>query len=265
MNQNHSRQQMGYDLIIMFGVLILLSLICRLWPILLLMILGLFGAMLWLLYQSYSKVELIPMPPAVWEPEPIPTERDIKRIAFCVAQRRITEFILSEYPEAKWVWENPNAMKAIENNEAIFIILSRAGGYRRAQVLFKNLQVMGVQFCSESEQQGMSAKTPGIKMEKADTDQNKADIDQNKVLSEEADADIASEPELLAMEWLDAHIMEINALCNEGIGLKNEFLFLEAEDLPARECWEQICNLLISFGLTDVSCHENGIQINIMH
>ena len=135
---------MAYEVLIILGMLALLTFICRLWPILLLIILGIFIAAIRLLFLSSKKVEVIePMPQA---PEPVkePTERDVRELAYAVILKRITELITDEYPDARWVWENPNAKQCIQNGEEVYVLLNRAGGYRRAKVVIANLQVLGI-------------------------------------------------------------------------------------------------------------------------
>ena len=144
MNQKEFKRRMAYEVLIILGMLALLTFICRLWPILLLIILGIFIAAIRLLFLSSKKVEVIePMPQA---PEPVkePTERDVRELAYAVILKRITELITDEYPDARWVWENPNAKQCIQNGEEVYVLLNRAGGYRRAKVVIANLQVLGI-------------------------------------------------------------------------------------------------------------------------
>lgn len=122
MNQKEFKRRIAYEVLILLGMLALLTFICRLWPILLLIILGIFIAAIRLLFLSSKKVEVIePMPQA---PEPVkePTERDVRELAYAVILKRITELITDEYPEARWVWENPNAKKCIQNGEEVYVL-----------------------------------------------------------------------------------------------------------------------------------------------
>lgn len=121
MNQKEFKRRMAYEVLIILGMLALLTFICRLWPILLLIILGIFIAAIRLLFLSSKKVEVIePMPQA---PEPVkePTERDVMELAYAVILKRITELITDEYPDARWVWENPNAKQCIQNGEEVYV------------------------------------------------------------------------------------------------------------------------------------------------
>ena len=51
------QRHMAYEALVMLGALALLLFMCRLWPILLLVILGIFVAMLRLLFLSSPKVQ----------------------------------------------------------------------------------------------------------------------------------------------------------------------------------------------------------------
>mgnify|MGYP001852026024 FL=1 len=59
MNQKERLRRLAYDALILLGVLALITFICRLWPILLLILLGIFAAIIRLLFLSTKKVEVI--------------------------------------------------------------------------------------------------------------------------------------------------------------------------------------------------------------
>lgn len=71
--------------------------------------------------------------------------------------------------------------------------------------------------------------------------------------------------ELLAYEWTEAHIVELNARCNEAIAEGKESVLLTAEELPVKESWPDICNELIRAGIENAVCQDAGIQINLTH
>lgn len=243
MNKKDQKRHMAYEVLVLLGMLALLTFICRLWPILLLIILGIFAAVIRLLFLSSRKIEVIV--PLLLLPEPVKeaTEKDVQVLAYSVILRRVTELVLSEYPEARWVWEAPNAEKLIQESQEVFILLNHAGGYRRAKVVIRNLQVVGIEYNPQ--------------------------VEENAVLEQEDNApEPEEEPEvqnyeLLAFEWADAHIFELNARCNEAIGENLSELILLAEELPVRESWADICRELIRAGLTDVQCVSEGIKINL--
>ena len=243
MNKKDQKRHMAYEALVLLGMLALLTFICRLWPILLLIILGIFAAVIRLLFLSSRKIEVIVPLPLLPEPVKETTEKDVQVLAYSVILRRVTELVLSEYPEARWVWEAPNAEKLIQESQEVFIFLNRAGGYRRAKVVIRNLQVVGIEYNPQ--------------------------VEENAVLEPEDNApEPEEEPEvqnyeLLAFEWADAHIFELNARCNEAIGENLSELILLAEELPVRESWADICRELIRAGLTDVQCVSEGIKINL--
>ena len=68
MNDRDRKRHMAYEALVMMGLLALLLFITRLWPILLLVILGIFIAMLRLLFLSSKKVE--PVEPILALPAP---------------------------------------------------------------------------------------------------------------------------------------------------------------------------------------------------
>ena len=243
MNKKDQKRHMAYEALVLLGMLVLLTFICRLWPILLLIILGIFAAVIRLLFLSSRKIEVIVPFPLLPEPVKEATEKDVQVLAYSVILRRVTELVLSEYPEARWVWEAPNVEKLIRENQEVFILLNRAGGYRRAKVVIRNLQVVGIDYNPQTEEEAT-----------LEPENNVPDSDEEPEVQNY---------ELLAFEWADAHIFELNARCNEAIGENLSELILLAEELPVRESWADICRELIRAGLEDVQCVPEGIKINL--
>ena len=244
MNKKDQKRHMAYEALVLLGMLALLTFICRLWPILLLIILGIFAAVIRLLFLSSRKIEVIVPFPLLPEPVKEATEKDVQVLAYSVILRRVTELVLSEYPEARWVWEAPNVEKLIRENQEVFILLNRAGGYRRAKVVIRNLQVVGIDYNPQTEEEEATLEP------------------ENNVPDSDEEPEVQNY-ELLAFEWADAHIFELNARCNEAIGENLSELILLAEELPVRESWADICRELIRAGLEDVQCVPEGIKINL--
>ena len=244
MNKKDQKRHMAYEALVLLGMLALLTFICRLWPILLLIILGIFAAVIRLLFLSSRKIEVIAPFPLLPEPVKEATEKDVQVLAYSVILRRVTELVLSEYPEARWVWEAPNAEKLIRENQEVFILLNRAGGYRRAKVVIRNLQVVGIDYNPQTEEEEATLEP------------------ENNVPDSDEEPEVQNY-ELLAFEWADAHIFELNARCNEAIGENLSELILLEEELPVRESWADICRELIRAGLEDVQCVSEGIKINL--
>ena len=76
MNQREMKGRIAADILILLGMLALLSAICRLWPILLLMILGIFVAALRVLCNRPEKIEVLTPVPLLPEPKPSMTIMD---------------------------------------------------------------------------------------------------------------------------------------------------------------------------------------------
>lgn len=137
MNDKNRQRHIAYEVLVILGQLALLTYITRLWPILLLIILGIFVAALRLLFLSSQKVEpvrpLLTLPP----PHQPPTEKDLQSAAYTIVQCRITQILSAKFPEARWVWENPRAMEDILAGNPTYVLLNRAGGYRRGRVVFR--------------------------------------------------------------------------------------------------------------------------------
>lgn len=238
MGDKDFKRHMAYEAMVILGMFVLLTFICRLWPLLLLVMLGILIAAVRLLFLSSKKVEVIEPLPVPAETAKEPTEKDVQKLAYAVILRRVTELVSSEYPEARWVWEAPDAERLIREDQEAFILLNRAGGYRRARVVIRNLRVLGVEYGFQEPEEDPDPKRPDPEPE-----------NQNY--------------ELLAFEWADAHMFDLNARCNEAIGENLSEVVLLAEELPVRESWADICRELERAGLEDVQCVPEGIRINL--
>ena len=243
MNNKDWKRHIAYEVLVILGVLALLTFICRLWPILLLSILGIFVAAIRLLFLSSKRVEVIEPLPLFPNPTPEPTEKDLQALAYSLILKQVTAIVLSEYPNARWVWEAPNAFKLIELGEEVYILLNKAGGYRRAKVVIQNLQVIGLQ-CQE------------------------VPVEANEPTEEISDNPVnppKENYELIAFEWVESHIIELNTRCNDAIGHGLTEIILTADELPVRESWPDICRELMRADLENVKCVPAGIIINLSH
>ena len=68
---------------------------------------------------------------------------------------------------------------------------------------------------------------------------------------------------LIAFEWTDAHITELNGRCNDAIGCGEKELVLASVELPVRESWDALCEELLRVGVKSAECRENGIAIGL--
>ena len=87
---------------------------------------------------------------------------------------------------------------------------------------------------------------------------------------EQSDAEISPEEEqnenyeLIAFEWVDAHIIELNERCNEAIGHGITELLLQADELPVSDSWPDICCELKRSDIEEVTVVPEGIKINLL-
>lgn len=244
MNKKEWKRRTAYEALILLGLLALLLFITRLWPILLLVILGIFVAALRLLFLSPREVKTTQPTPLLPAPASAASEPDLKTQGYAHVLRQITDRVLADYPNARWIWEKPNARRLIEAGEPVCILLNRAGGYRKAQVQIVNYQVTDVIYLS-----GEAAPAPSPDAPKAEPESEVEPLPENY--------------ELLAFEWVEANLLRLNEEVNEAIGLGKAEHLLAPETLPVRESWEDICQELQRNGLEQVVADESGIHIII--
>lgn len=244
MTKKDWQRHMAYEALVILGVLALLLFVCRLWPILLLAMLGIITATLRLLFLSSPRVRpLDPMPPKAHRPTARTPEETQVSQTFGNLQVQITRQVREEYPNARWVWKTPQARERLRQGEEAAILLNRAGGYLEAAVRPLEGGQVEVRYFLPPEVPAM----------------------QEAVSQEEEPAPQTSVPEdhsLSAFEWVEAHMEELGALYNECIAQKQDFLLLTGGDLPEPAAWPALCQELTRNGLIS-SMAEDGIQIQI--
>ena len=239
---------MTHEALIILGVLAFFTFMFRLWPLLVLVIFCIIGGAIRLLFLKAKDMTVQQAEEVKPEaPKPAPTEEDVRNLAYSVILTRITKIVSSEYPLAKWVWEKPNARKLIEEGNEVFILLSGAGGYRRARVKIQNLQVIGLDY--------VTATLP--EKPKDETDTNADDEE------DENSEPIPVNYGLIAFEWVEAHVMELNDRINDAIAQgKSEYLIPE-EELPVRDSWSSIIEELGRQDIENLVEDPHGIKINL--
>ena len=135
------QRHMAYEALVILGMLALLLFVCRLWPILLLVILGIFAAALRLVFLSSPKVQPIrPEQPTSVAPAPqqAVTNREAENTedaqSFGDLQTQITRWVRQEYPNARWVWKYPDAKAAVPARRGRGHPAQPGGGYREAVI-----------------------------------------------------------------------------------------------------------------------------------
>lgn len=248
MNKKEWLCHVSYEALIILTLLALLTFICRIWPILLLIILGIFIAALRLLFLSVREIQIVqPNEKNPVNPKPV-AEADTQSHAFLFITKQVSQLVSSDYPGAKWVWELPNARRLIESGEDVYILLNRAAGYRRAKVIISDQTVESLEY--------QTLSVPAI----VELIQEEDDQDDIKTIVGEP---VPENYDLVAFEWVEKHLMELNNRCNEAIGLGQSDFIVLASELPARESWESICKELKRNELKDVQCTDEGIKIRI--
>lgn len=258
MKDRDTQRHYAYEALVIMGLLALLLYITRLWPILLLVILGIFIAALRLLFLSSRKIE--PLEPVLALPEPQkpkePSEQDMQNMAYYLIQKGITEILLSRFPDCRWVWENPYAKEDIQKGNKVYVLLNKAGGYRKGLVVIQNYHV-----CDVILETGNEKKQPSANGSTVMPKQKPTQPEPSESVDEESDEEIPEDYGLLAFQWVDAHVMELNERINEAIGQRKEDILITAEELPVQESWLEICKELERNDLTGASCCRDGILI----
>ena len=239
------KRHLAYEVLTLLGIIILLCFITRLWPILLLALVGAVVAAIFLLFASLRKPEVVMTPPLL-PPPPVPeNEHDLLRMAFVILERRITEAVLTEHPGARWVWETPNPERALHAGEPLFILLNHAGGFRRAQAVIANLQLVSLSYTVAP------VKTENEPPEAPPKDEP----------DEDTEVPMPVNYELIAFEWVEDHISYLSDQCNEAIARGDERFMIPASVLPARESWPAVCVELEKHDFSDAERMDDGVAI----
>lgn len=232
------------DIFTVIMLLALLLTIVRLWPLLLLLLIGLIAYALWVLFhvaKQSVKAEPAPLPML---PAPV-TEQALLAAAFGLLQRKITEQVVMRYPGARWVWSMSNAFDQFAAGQPLLILLNGAGGYQRATVWVKDLQFVGLVYATvpsdSSEQSGGKAPEP----------------EEPAVESEEVDYG------LLSFEWVEANMQHLNALSNEAVAEGQDGFRIPAEELPHGDSWPTLCAELVRNGFAAAEPMADGIHVKI--
>ena len=248
MKDKEWKKHIAFEALVILTMVLVLTFICRIWPILLLALIGIIIAALRLLFLSSNKVKVIQPMLALPAPKPELTERDVRDMAYSVILSRISMMVTGSYPDARWIWAEPDARRRIENGEDVFILLNRAGGYRKAKVRIDNLQVQEIIYSFDEPEEPEDIP-----------------LDPNDVETETPvpDQQPPEKIEQISKEMVENHNNEKKYRCNEAIGQGKNVVILTADELPDPKSWEAICEELIRAEITDVVCGPEGIIINL--
>ena len=238
------KMQKRRDVLTVIGMMILLAFILRMWPILLLMLIGVFFYALWMLFHMDAAPQQPAQAPLMAQPPPA-SEESVLNTAFSVLQRRITEQVLLRYPNARWVWGVADARDRFVHGGELSILLNRAGGYRRAVVQVNNLQFCGLQYPTAEQPQQPASEPETEPSEEPEQEPETVDYG------------------LLAFEWVEANLQALNAQCNEVIGSGKDSFRIPASQLPHGDSWPLICKELLRNGFSAAEPVADGIQVQI--
>lgn len=238
------KNQVSHSILTLLVALSLLALLLRLWPVLLLLMLGLFGYGLWALIHALRQPAAV-RPPAQEAPpvQPMPmSEQELLAAAFGLFQRRITEHVSAVYPHAKWVWSEPGARERFAAGGPLTILLNGAGGYQKAVVQVNGLQFSCLRYLPRN---GGTEPEPDPAQPPEENDPPQVDYG------------------LLAFEWVEANVQRLYAQNNEAISAGRVAFRIPAEELPHGGCWPPICAELARYGFAGAEPVANGIHVQI--
>ena len=245
MTKKERARRLTYEALVILGVLALLLYLCRLWPLLLLTLLGIFLAAARLLVLSAATVR-----PVETQPPPSGRERREDRPEnreFGNLQVQITRQVEADYPGARWVWKDPNPTEKFLQGDTLGILLNRAGGYREAALRLEGHTLSSVQYL-------------GAPAEKLRLPQQE-EAGEVLELSPKPEPPQPADTSALAFQWVESHWEELDALCNECIAQGQDFLLISGGELPEPAAWPALCKELCSWGLS-CTLREDGVQIN---
>lgn len=223
--------------VIILGVIAILTLLFRLWSFFFIALALYIGARIWCRILRAK----------------LPKEYEVKRPAKRRSSRakkgigeQVSMWVNADYPNAKWVWAHVDTPKRIANGEDVFIILNGAGGYRRARVNITGNIVVALEYMKAPIRESvLEQKLEVIQTENVTVEKPSANYD------------------LMAYEWVEAHINELNERLNEAVGSGISEYLLSAKELPIPDSWISVCAELKRAGVSEAECVQEGIKIKI--
>ena len=232
------------DIVVVIMLLAALLTIVRLWPLLLLLLIGLIAYALWVLFHvARQPVKTEPVP-LLMLPAPV-TEQSILAAAFGLLQRKITEQVAMRYPDARWVWGASNTFDQFAAGQPLTILLNSAGGYQKATVWVKDLQFAGLVYTSVSGSRAGHSGDQTAEPEEPPAEQKEVDYG------------------LLSFEWVEANMQRLNALNNEAVAAGQDGFRISAEELPHGDSWPTLCAELVRNGFAAAEPMADGIHVKI--
>ena len=203
-----------------------------------------------LIFVLRKMAEKKPAPATIVQTPALPapaTEQSVLTLAFGVLQNRITETVRCYYPTARWTWITGNAQEQFAAGNPLAIMLNGAGGYRTAIVITHELQ-----FC------GLVYQTATIPVPDSPDTAEPAPVSEPEP-GNEGETDYG----LLAFEWVEANLQQLNARGNEAIAQGEDGFRISAGELPHGDSWPAIRAELVRSGFKAAEVLADGIQVQI--
>ena len=248
MNTKQRKQSHVCDALEILVALLLLVFINRLWPILLLVILGVFVVALRLAFLPCREDETESCP----REQSRSAEKSAPDQQYTTIVQQVAGLVRHDYPDARWVWESPRAREHIEAGENVYILLDHAGGFQKAEVQIRDMCTVSLKYETKEPAVGVGSQAT----ETHSTEESEPVQPEDEPMQEDYS--------LLAFEWVESNIIDCNRRCNDAIGHGVADVILTAEELPGKESWEDICEQLKREGLRDVETTPSGIRIHLI-
>ncbi len=233
--QNNKKKGVLQDIGIVIGIVALLLFMFRLWPLLIIALPVWLGIVIYRSFTARKRANTNATPTQT-ETRTTPQAQD--RDWYSTLIDDITEYIQAEYPDVRWIWQYPNSKQRIEKGEEVIILLNKAGGYRKARVQVRNYWLENVEY--------LIAPQPQQSQESVEEVQ-----------------EIPVNYSLLACEWVEGYVGDLNDQCSEAIAQgKNEVILTEKELPVEKESWDEVCAELQRIGFNGERI-SNGIKITL--
>ncbi len=233
--QNNRKKDVLQNIGIVVGIVALLLFMFRLWPLLLI---ALFVWFVVVVYRSFTAHKRANTNVTPMQTEAVSTPQVQDKDWYSTLIADITEYIQAEYPDVRWIWQYPNSKQRIEKGEEVIILLNKAGGYRKARVQVRNYWLESIEY--------LIAPQPQQAQESVEEVQ-----------------EIPVNYSLLACEWVEGYVGDLNDQCSEAIAQgKNEVILTEKELPVEKESWGDVCAELQRIGFNGEQV-PNGIKITL--
>ncbi|MDR1704712.1 MAG: hypothetical protein LBS19_08510 [Clostridiales bacterium] len=253
---NKFKDRAVLEILIILGAMELFFMLPRSWPLLFLVVPGILFVALLILSKSVKKKGAYNAAARKTAQAlsgilgHLLLEQDIVSIAFGILERRITENVTSLNADARWEWADSHTYDIFAEDKPLFIMLNRTGGFRRAEVKVENHEFRKLIY---EKAIGITAEELGEELDSYSP--SGLDVE----LVEDEPVDYA----LIAFQWVDVNMLELNNRCNEQIAAGASSMLIPTVDLPHPDSWPAVRDELKRGGFGDVEINENGISVSL--